>query len=313
MNSTLIVTKNLVRRFDDLLAVDQLSIEVQQGEIFGFLGHNGAGKTTTVRLLNGLLAADEGEARVFGLSPFEHGSVIRARTGVLTETPALEERLTARENLTIFADLYGVDPDQVSKKVQLLLEQFSLDSRGDDPVREFSKGMKQRLALARTLLHDPELIFLDEPTSGLDPVSAREVQNLILSLSNRGKTIFLCTHNLEEAQRLCHRVAVLQRGRLIAEGTPRELSRRTSDRAQLEVEVMKDRVQESIQLLTRHGYPANAAERAGWIKLTGLDREQVPGLVKVLSGQEIAIYQIRSVERTLEDVYFSLHGTKEEL
>lgn len=312
MNSTLIVTKNLVRRFDDLLAVDQLSIEVQQGEIFGFLGHNGAGKTTTVRLLNGLLAAQDGQARVFGLSPFGHGSVIRARTGVLTETPALEERLTARENLTIFADLYGVDPDQVSKKVQLLLEQFSLDSRGDDPVREFSKGMKQRLALARTLLHDPELIFLDEPTSGLDPVSAREVQNLILSLSNRGKTIFLCTHNLEEAQRLCHRVAVLQHGRLIAEGTPRELSRRTSDRAQLEVEVIKDRVQESIQLLTRHGYPANAAERAGWIKLTGLDREQVPGLVKVLSGQEIAIYQIRSVERTLEDVYFSLHGTKEE-
>lgn len=312
MNSTLIVTKNLVRRFDDLLAVNRLSIEVQQGEIFGFLGHNGAGKTTTVRLLNGLLAAQDGQARVFGLSPFGHGSVIRARTGVLTETPALEERLTARENLTIFADLYGVDPDQVSKKVQLLLEQFSLDSRGDDPVREFSKGMKQRLALARTLLHDPELIFLDEPTSGLDPVSAREVQNLILSLSNRGKTIFLCTHNLEEAQRLCHRVAVLQHGRLIAEGTPRELSRRTSDRAQLEVEVIKDRVQESIQLLTRHGYPANAAERAGWIKLTGLDREQVPGLVKVLSGQEIAIYQIRSVERTLEDVYFSLHGTKEE-
>ncbi len=173
--------------------------------------------------------------------------------------------------------------------------------------------MKQRLALARTLLHDPELIFLDEPTSGLDPVSAREVQNLILSLSNRGKTIFLCTHNLEEAQRLCHRVAVLQRGRLIAEGTPWELSRRTSDRAQLEVEVMKDRVQESIQLLTRHGYSADAAERAGWIKLTGLDREQVPGLVKVLSGQEIPIYQIRSVERTLEDVYFSLHGMKEEL
>jgi ABC-2 type transport system ATP-binding protein len=124
MNSTLIVTKNLVRRFDDLLAVDQLSIEVQQGEIFGFLGHNGAGKTTTVRLLNGLLAADEGEARVFGLSPFEHGSVIRARTGVLTETPALEERLSARENLTIFADLYGVDSDQVSKKASYCWSNF---------------------------------------------------------------------------------------------------------------------------------------------------------------------------------------------
>jgi ABC-2 type transport system ATP-binding protein len=311
MNSSLIVTKNLVRRFDDLLAVNRLSIEVQQGEIFGFLGHNGAGKTTTVRLLNGLLAAQDGQARVFGLSPDEDGAAIRARTGVLTETPALEERLSARENLTIFADLYGVNPDRVSNRVQDLLEQFSLGSRGDDPVREFSKGMKQRLALARTLLHDPELIFLDEPTSGLDPVSAREVQNLIRSLSGRGKTIFLCTHNLEEAQRLCHRVAVLQHGRLIAQGTPQELSRRTSDRAQLEIEVSKDRVQESIQLLSRQGSAADGTERSGWIKLTGLDRDQVPGLVKVLSEAGIPIYQIRSVERTLEDVYFSLHGKKE--
>ncbi len=311
-SNELIVTRNLTRRFDNLVAVDHLSIQVREGEIFGFLGHNGAGKTTTVRLMNGLLKPDEGEIRIFGLSPQQDGPSIRARIGVLTEVPALEERLTAWENLAIFADLYRVDEQLIEHRIGDLLKRFDLTDRVDDPVSGYSKGMKQRLALARTLLHDPELLFLDEPTSGLDPVSARDVQDLIAALSSQGKTIFLCTHNLQEAQRLCHRVAVLREGQIIALGTPEELSRRISDRAQLKIEVGQEMVRQALRVIHRRDLEAEAEGDDGRIKITGLHRNAVPELVKELIAADLAIYQLHPVEPTLEDVYFSLHDEEED-
>jgi ABC-2 type transport system ATP-binding protein len=166
------VTDGLTRHFGEVVAVNRLTLEVQPGEVFGFLGHNGAGKTTTVRLLNGVLAPTSGTARVLGLAPVEQGPALRRRTGVLTETPSLDERLTGRENLKIFAALYGVPQREIAARVTDLLEVFDLADRGDEKAGDYSKGMKQRLALARALIHGPELLFLDEPTSGLDPVAA---------------------------------------------------------------------------------------------------------------------------------------------
>src|SRR5215213_425007 len=187
MSSPVIQISSITRRFGEKNAVDQLTLDVQAGEIFGFLGHNGAGKTTTVRLLNGVLAPSSGQVRVFGLDPGKDGAKIRARAGVLTETPALDDRLTARATLTYFADIFGVPRANVAARVNELLELFDLGNRGDDKVGGFSKGMRQRLALARTLLHEPQIVYLDEPTSGLDPAATREVHQLIQRLRAGGR------------------------------------------------------------------------------------------------------------------------------
>jgi ABC-2 type transport system ATP-binding protein len=189
--------------FNETVAVDNLSLEVHAGEIFGFLGHNGAGKTTTVRLLNGVIDPTSGSMRVLGLDPQVDGPELRCRTGVLTETPSMDERLTAWDNLSIYADLYGVPKAEVHRRINELLAEFDLSNRGQERVSGYSKGMKQRLALARALLHKPELLFLDEATSGLDPIAAHHVDELIERMARReNRTVFLCTHNLVEAQKL---------------------------------------------------------------------------------------------------------------
>ena len=221
-----IETRGVSRRFGEIVAVDDLSLQVRAGEVFGCLGHNGAGKTTTVRLLNGVLQPDRGDARVLGLDPRRDGPALRARTGVVTESASLDARLTARDNLGIYADLFGVPRDEVAPRTEALLARFGLADRADDRVATYSTGMRQRLMLARALLHEPEIMFLDEPTAGLDPVAARQVHELIGRLAREERrTVFLCTHNLVEAQRLCDRVAVLEHGRLAALGTPGELAR----------------------------------------------------------------------------------------
>jgi ABC-2 type transport system ATP-binding protein len=185
-----IEVEQLTRDFGQVKALDKLTFSVQEGQVFGMLGPNGAGKTTTVRLLNGVLTPCGGRAIVLGLDPTTQGCKLRQQTGVLTETPSLYERLTARENLAIFGALYGVPESELSRRVDELLKRFELSGRADDKVGGFSKGMKQRLALARALLHDPQLIFLDEPTAGLDPEAARQVTQLIEQLSREnGMTI----------------------------------------------------------------------------------------------------------------------------
>jgi ABC-2 type transport system ATP-binding protein len=301
----------LCRRFGDVVALADLTFQVYPGEIFGCLGHNGAGKTTTVRLLNGLLEPDRGQSRVLGLDPVADGPALRRRTGVLTETPSLDERLTARDNLSIYADLYSVPPDEVAGRVSSLLESFELAQRADEKVSGYSKGMKQRLALARALLHRPEVLFLDEPTAGLDPVATRHVHEMITQLSQEEKrTVFLCTHNLVEAQRLCDRVAVLEHGRLVALGTPAELARRLGRSQRLEVEVApedgvraRDLLQVAIPEVFQEGHI---------LSLPGIDRQQIPGLVAQLTEAGIGIYRVAPQEPSLEDVYFAIHGESEE-
>ncbi len=307
-----IVVNGLTRRFGDVVAVDHLNLEVYAGEVFGFLGHNGAGKTTTIRLLNGVLAADAGTARVLGLDPLDDGPSLRRRTGILTETPSLDERLTGRDNLQIYADLYDVPRDEVPDRVNTLLEAFELVDRADDRVGGYSKGMKQRLALARALLHRPEILFLDEPTAGLDPVAARRVHELIARLSHeQRRTVFLCTHNLAEAQRLCDRVAVLEHGRLVALGTPAELVLRLGRRQRLEIEVAPDGVAAAREVLKTTLDIAEPAQENGTFSILGTDREAIPGVVASLVEAGVRIYRVTPEEPSLEDVYFALHGEEE--
>jgi len=294
------------------VAVDALDLEVEEGTVFGFLGHNGAGKTTTVRLLNGVLIPSQGTARVLGLSPVEDGPALRRRTGVLTETPSLEKRLTGRKNLEIYAELYDVPRGQVTSRVERLLEFFELAGRADDKVGGYSRGMRQRLALARALLHKPEVLFLDEPTAGLDPVAARHVHELIGRMSREERrTVFLCTHNLNEAQKLCDQVAVLGHGRLIALGTPRELARQLGRSQRLEIEVAPDDV--SLALATLHAMPGmEAISCEGQIlHIPGADREMIPDTVSALAAAGVRVYRVMPREPTLEDVYFALYDVEE--
>jgi ABC-2 type transport system ATP-binding protein len=298
---------DLVKHYGPVRAVDGISFSVQPGEVFGLLGHNGAGKTTTIRLLNGVLRPTFGSARIFGLCPIKDGLTVRRRSGVLTEVPSLEERLTARQNLRYYADLYGVEASQVPGRIEALLETFELSEVGDARVGSFSKGMKQRLALCRALLHQPELLYLDEPTAGLDPVAARRVIALIREQSREGgRTVVICTHNLSEAQQVCDRVAVLERGRLLAIGTPAELARAYQHSARVVIEVAPEAVEQALACV-RGFEGVEAKAENGQLNLTGLLRQRIPELVTTLAAQGVAIYRVEPQEASLEDVYFALH------
>jgi len=216
----MITTTGLSRRFGDLVAVEGLNLEVKKGEVFGFLGPNGAGKTTTVRMLAALIAPTSGSAEIAGQQLGKANREIRRRVGVLTETPGLYRRLSAWDNLMFFARLYRVSSP--SGQVERYLRMFDLWDRRDAPAGSYSKGMRQKLAIARALLHEPEILFLDEPTAGLDPEAAKTVRDLIETLRSKERTIFLCTHNLDEADRLCDRVALFKT-RLVTIGEPEAL------------------------------------------------------------------------------------------
>jgi len=214
-----IEVENLSRAFNSLRAVDDISFSVEAGEIFGFLGHNGAGKTTTIRMLSGQLSPDSGRGRVAGCDIVTEQQRLKPLIGVVSEHQNLYERMSGRENLEFAARLYGQEPQRVDE----VLEQVDLLDRAKDKVQNYSNGMKQRLVIARSILHRPQIVFLDEPTRGLDPVVGREIRRLITDMSSQGVTIFLTTHYMEEADLLCNRVAFLSEGRIVALDTPNNL------------------------------------------------------------------------------------------
>ena len=214
-----IEVENLSRAFNDLRAVDNISFSVEAGEIFGFLGHNGAGKTTTIRMLSGQLLPNSGRGSVAGCDIVTEQQRLRPLIGVVSEHQNLYERMSGRENLEFAARLYGQD----TQRVDAVLEQVDLLDRAKDKVQNYSNGMKQRLIIARSILHRPQIVFLDEPTRGLDPVVGRELRQLITDMSSQGVTIFLTTHYMEEADQLCDRVAFLSEGRIVALDTPNNL------------------------------------------------------------------------------------------
>jgi ABC-2 type transport system ATP-binding protein len=217
MNSKAIQVENISHSYNGLKALDRVSYEVKPGEIFGLLGPNGAGKTTMIRILTGQLRPTAGQAWVAGWDVVEERDQLKPRVGVVFEFQNLYTRLSARDNLVFSARLYGVPKTRVDE----VLLQVGLADRAKEPIKKYSNGMKQRLLIARALLHYPEVLFLDEPTRGLDPNIARSIRSLILDLSQKGMTIFLTTHYMEEADQLCERVAFLDNGRMVALDTPR--------------------------------------------------------------------------------------------
>ena len=305
-----ILLDHVVHRYGDTVALRDLSLTVEEGEVFSLLGHNGAGKTTTVRLINGLLEPASGTVQVFGKSPLTDGAAVRRRTAVLTESPTLDDRLTARETLQAFAEMYDVPAPEVAPRTETLLAEFGIADRGNDRVGGFSRGMKQRLSLARALVHDPDLLFLDEPTAGLDPAATAQLHQTVRQMARtRGRTVVLCTHNLVEAQALSDRVAVLGNGSLLALGTPAELAHRMAPRLEVSVEIDPTRHAEAIALIAGLDGLSVATERGGVLRVSGIQRDRVPDLASQLVTSGIPLYRLDPHEPSLTDAYFALQQT----
>lgn len=305
----IIETKDLQRSFGKHKAVDEITFHVKQGEVFGLLGPNGAGKTTTVRLLNGILPPSAGIARVFGFDPVTQGESIRRKTGVLTETPALYERLSASENLKFFGTLQGIPESVLTHRVDEMLEFFELSNRANDKVETYSKGMKQRLALARALIHKPPLLFLDEPTSGLDPEAAQQVNDLIADLTDQnGRTVVLATHNLTEAQSLCDRVAVMNNGRILAIGSLKELSQKLWPVTWVDIKFYKVPSEDISELIKDHRGVIQVSAENDSLSVQVEKEDVIPDVVRYLVAQGASIMNVNPRDYTLEDIYFALQA-----
>lgn len=304
---------HLTHRFGQREAVRDLSLHVQPGEVVGLLGPNGAGKTTTVRLLNGLYQPSGGSMRVLGLDPVTQGHEVRRLSGVLTETPALYERLTAYQNLEFFGTLAGMKSGELRVRMDELLGYFGLILRAKERVGTFSKGMKQRLALARALLCRPQVLFLDEPTSGLDPEAAAQVRELILSIRQQeAGTVFVCTHHLEEAQRLCDRLAVMNRGHLLAFGSLEDLRREVAPGLWLQVELWQPLPAEvAAQLAAFSGVMNLQADGVKSLSFQVREEQVVPALVTFMVERGAQLLSVEPKQVSLEDIYFRLQKQSE--
>jgi len=298
----MIETHGLSRKFSGNLAVDGLTIEVREGEVFGLLGPNGAGKTTTVRMLACLIRPTSGTARINGYELGRDNQQIRRICGILTETPGLYEKLSARENLLYFAWLYDVqDPEaQVRKYLQML----GLWDKRDEPVGIFSKGMRQKVAIARALIHEPRLLFLDEPTAALDPESAKTVRDFIEELKSENRTIFLCTHNLDEAERLSDRIGVI-RQRLIAVDTPDGLRRGLFGRQT--VVQLAEVTPALVDALRGLDFISHVNQDGNRLLVSLSDPDaQNPVIVERLVRAGAKVQYVSEVKHSLEDVYLTL-------
>ncbi len=305
-----IETHGLTKRFGSFTAVDHLSISVGEGEVFGLLGPNGAGKTTTIRMLACLLAPSEGSATVDGMDIERDSLRVRQMVGILTENPSLYERLTAQENMEFFAEAYGLaDQRKRAARIKELLDFFGLWDRRSDRVARFSKGMKQKLAIARAIVHSPPIVYLDEPTAGLDPESAKSIRGLIHDLSRQGNhSILLCTHRLDDAEKLCHRVMIVSKGKSIVTGKVEELTARIQARPIIQVTLASlnqkivDAVKESA-----HAREVVADDSAGTLTITVDDYESsAPEIVRGIVAADGRIHSVSRVRPSLEEAYLKL-------
>lgn len=301
----------LRRTVKEVLAVEDVSFDVQGGELFGLLGPNGAGKTTTVKMLATLLIPTDGSARVLGYDVVKEANEVRKRIGfIFGGERGLYWRLSGIDNLRYFASLYHVDPAVSKQRIPYLLELVGLKDRGNERVEGYSRGMKQRLHVARTLLHDPEVLFLDEPTIGLDPVGAREFRHVILNLQSENKTILLTTHYMFEADQLCDRIGVIDQGRIVALDTPEGLKTHVRDLSVIELEVFgvgdevvdRLRAQPYVDALAVE----NRDQRQVVLVQSRRGSEAVPDVMSTLNGVRVGRVVVR--EPTLEDAYVRLVG-----
>ncbi|MBU7015137.1 MAG: ABC transporter ATP-binding protein [Theionarchaea archaeon] len=279
----IIEAETLTYSYDEHLAVDHISFSVDKGEILGFLGPNGAGKTTTTKMLTGQLIPQEGWAKILGIDISSDPKKVHERIGVCFEEKNLYPRLTVRENLKFFADLFGINPD-----LDELLKRVDLTKWADDRAETLSKGLQQRVMFARSLINDPDILFLDEPTSGLDPISADAIRQIIVTEKRKGKTIFLTTHNMMEADKLSDRVAFINEGKIVALDTPENLKLKLGKRAL------------KVRMRTQTGFEEETLP---------LDDPKTPERTKdLLKTKEVAT--IHTQEATLEEVFIQLTGRK---
>jgi len=299
------------RKIKEVVAVDGITFDVNRGELFGLLGPNGAGKTTTIKMLTTLLIPTGGTAKILGYDVVDQANAIRARIGfIFGGERGLYWRLSGIDNLRYFASLYHVDPAVTKKRIPQLLELVGLSDRGEEKVEGYSRGMKQRLHIARTLLHDPEILFLDEPTMGLDPVGGREIRQVIRNLQSEKKTILLTTHYMFEADALCERVAVIDRGRIVALDTPEALKHVVRDLAVIEIEVfgVPEKILNQIRKLPFVDTVSveDLDQKQMLLVQSAKGPEAVPPLLASLDSVRVGKVSVR--EPTLEDAYVRLVG-----
>jgi len=299
------------RKSKEVVAVDDVSFEVHDGELFGLLGPNGAGKTTTVKMLATLLIPSGGEARVAGLDVVKDADQIRSRIGfIFGGERGLYWRLSALDNLRYFASLYNVEPEVSAKRIPYLIEMVGLKGREKERVEGYSRGMKQRLHIARSLIHDPEILFLDEPTIGLDPVGARELRGVVRDLQDQKKTILLTTHYMFEADALCQRIAVINQGNIVAMDTPSELKKLVQDLSVIELEVfgVPDELLNKLRMLkfVDNVSVEDRDQKQALMVQTTRGAEAIPDLLPLFDG--IKVGKVTSREPTLEDAYVRLVG-----
>jgi len=298
-------------KYSENYALSGFDLRVERGEVIALLGPNGAGKTTSVRVMNGLLPVENGSVKVFDMNAADQGEKIRQRTGVLTETPALYERLTALQNLNFFGTMAGLPAGGIEQRSRHMLDVFGLADRADDRVDTYSKGMKQRLAIARAMLHDPELLFLDEPTSDLDPEAARQVGDTILDITGRNnRTVILCTHRLFEAEQLCDRVAVMRKGRVMAFGTLDELRKAVLPAISVIFRIASPFAADQIQWLKdQRGITEVQVRQDTELVLNMPDEAPIPSVVEHFVGLGAAILAVEPRRASLEDIYMHLQHT----
>ena len=301
----LIEARNLTRKFGDLTAVDNLTFHIKPGEVFGFLGPNGAGKTTTMRILTGLISKTEGEVRIAGydVSDEEDSLKIRKIVGLLPENVGLYDDLTAYRNLDFYGKLYECSRIKRKENIEHFLKLLGLWDKRDVRVGNFSKGMKQKLAIARALIHDPEILFLDEPTANLDPESSKTVRDFILDLKDEQKTIFLNTHNLDEAQRICDKIGIFNT-KLMAMGTPQELEESVwSNKTVIELEEVTDTILEALNNLPL----SNITTSNNKLIIDVSDPlKDNPLLVETITSVGGRIQYVTRLSPTLEDAYLKI-------
>jgi ABC-2 type transport system ATP-binding protein len=298
-----IIVKNLSRYFGDFKAVDDISFEVDRGEIFGFLGPNGAGKSTTIRMLTGLLLPTRGEGWVGGFDIIRETAQIKNHIGYMSQRFSLYEDLTAEENLTFFGGVYGLRPARLKERITAVLTQVGLEDRRHDLTRNLPLGLKQRLALASAIIHEPSILFLDEATSGVDPISRRNFWDLIYGMAQEGRTILVTTHYMEEAE-FCDRLVLIYQGRIIAQGTPSMLK---GDVRQTILAVYPDNLDAALDLIKQLPQVAEAAIFGDGLHIaTTRPEETEPAIKDTLTSHHIAFDRMERVRPSLEDAFISL-------
>lgn len=295
---------NLTKYYGELLAVDHINFEVYKGEVFGFLGPNGAGKTTTIRMLTGILTPNSGDVSVNGLDITRDPIKVKTKLGVIPEMGNIYVDLTAKENIILAGKYYGVPRKELREKADSLLDQFGFFERRNALVKTFSKGMKQRVNIASALVHNPEILFLDEPTLGLDVQSQRLIRDIIKEMNQRGTTVFLTTHNIEEANMLCERVGIINKGKVAAIDTPEKL-KRTFEETQ-SIEISFDKAIDG-NLIKKPGL-ANRIEKWGdeWKLYTDNPDKLVKYLARFAEDQKLTIVSMQICGVSLEDVFVKL-------